>query len=173
MTTDDRLSKLPPHQQEFHKVLVDDFEQLSIKYRTSFVTELEHRDRARYAQLDEIRRQTDARHDALVVELQDLVTAVQGVAAALGKFERRLSAVERSYQESRQDRADLRAIVATHEAEIKRLTDRVFEFDLPDDERKHMASTLFEMLEAWPDLQATLTQIRVLLETAEADHAAG
>lgn len=165
----DRTAHLQPHQQEFHKVLVEDFEQLSIKYRNTFVTELEHRDRARYAQLDEIRRQTDARHDALVVELQDLVTAVQGVAAALGKFERRLSAVERSYSESKQDRADLRAVMEAHEAEIKRLTDRVFGFDLPDNERQQMNATLFEMLAAWPDLQATLTQIRVLLETADAN----
>jgi predicted nucleic acid-binding Zn-ribbon protein len=84
MTTEnptDRLAALAPHQQEFHKVLVDDFEKLSIRYRNAFIGELEQRDRARYAQLDEIRRQTDDRHDALIREIDALIAVVRDVTA--------------------------------------------------------------------------------------------
>lgn len=168
MTTDDRLSRLAPHQQEFHRVLVDDFEQLSVKYRNAVITDLDHRDRARYEQLDEIRRQTDARHDALIRELDTLVSAVREVADTLGKFDRRLGAVERGYQESKADRAELRKLVDQHSTEIQRLADRVLEFDLPADERQKVNATLFEMLQAWPDIQATLTQIREKLEANDA-----
>jgi chromosome segregation ATPase len=153
MTTDDRLAKLQPHQQEFHKVLVDDFERLSVQYRNAFVTDLEHRDRARYAQLDEIRQQTDARHDALIKELDTLVAAVQGVAAALGKLDRRLSAVERGYQESRRDRADLRTQMAQHEVDIAQLRARVFEFDLPEEQRQQMIASFLELVELLPGLR--------------------
>lgn len=91
MTTDDRLAKLQPHQIEFHRVLVDDFEQLSVKYRNTLVSELEHRDRARYAQLDEIRQQTDARHDALIKEINSMCLATQDVADAMEKFRHQIA----------------------------------------------------------------------------------
>lgn len=79
--SDDPLAKLPPHQQEFHKALVADFETLSVKYRNAVIGELEQRDRARYTQLAEIRQQTDDRHDALVKELDTLIAVVREVTA--------------------------------------------------------------------------------------------
>lgn len=151
--TDDRLSKLQPHQVEFHRVLVDDFEQLSIKYRNSFVGELEQRDRARYAQLDEIRQQTDARHDAVIKELDALVVAIRGVAAALGKFERRLSAVERGYLEGKKDRAELRELMAKQDADIAKLSARVFELDLPEGQLQQAITSFLELVDLLPGLR--------------------
>lgn len=92
-----------------------------------------------------------------------LLAATKDGAARLGKLEKSQTVLAGHIKELDNRLALKRAWLERHDADIAKLNARVFEFDIPEEERKRMIVDLMEMITEWPHLRPLLAELRGLL----------